>query len=92
MKILDLWLEYIDTIERMPLFEENAKEYSISKLADVDWSLESDFTRQLARDKDYSVLDTVESEQPLRGLFLWLLEKGETGLLLDSINISSTSW
>jgi len=83
MQTLDHWLNYIDTLEITPLFENNAKEYSVPRLTDVDWSRESELTVRLARDRDFSVLDIVDNEQSLSAVFLWILEKGEVGLLLE---------
>lgn len=35
MQSLDLWLEYISTGERMPLVQETAKDYTITKLNEI---------------------------------------------------------
>jgi len=84
MQNLDLWLDYVDTMEIKPLFEKVAREYYVPKITDVDWSLESEFIMRLARDKHFPVLDTVESEDQLSAAFHWLLEKTQTALLLES--------
>jgi hypothetical protein len=83
MQNLDLWLEFIDTREIMPLFEKNAKEYSIPKLSDVDWSGEPEYLIQIAKEKNFSALKALESERQYSHVFGWLLEKGEKGLLLQ---------
>lgn len=57
---LDIWLEFIDTTEIMPLFEENAKEYSIPMLSDVNWSEEPEYIIRIAKEKNLSVFDALE--------------------------------
>lgn len=81
---LDLWLEFIDTNEIMPLFEENAKEYSIPMLSDVNWFEEPEYIIRIAKEKNLSVFDALEKEEQYGQIFGWLLEKGEKGLLLQS--------
>src|SRR5579859_6766154 len=83
MQNLDLWLEFIDTREIMPLFEKNAKEYSVPKLSDVDWSGEPEYLIQIAKEKSFSALKALESERQYSHVFGWLLERGEKELLLQ---------
>ena len=83
MQNLDLWLEFVDTREIMPLFEKNAKEYSIPKLSDADWSGEPEYLVQIAKEKSFSAFNALESEAQYRHVFGWLLERGEKGLLLQ---------
>jgi len=83
MQNLDLWLEFIDTREVMPLFEKNAKEYSIPRLNDVDWSAEPEYLVQIAKEKSFSALKALESERQYGHVFGWLLERGEKELLLQ---------
>lgn len=83
MQNLDLWLEFIDTREIIPLFEENAKEYSIPKLSDVDWSGEPEYLIQIAKERRFSAFKAMESERQYYHVFCWLLERGEKGLLLQ---------
>jgi regulator of nonsense transcripts 1 len=83
MQNLDLWLEFIDTREVIPLFEKNAKEYSVPKLSDVDWSGEPEYLIQIAKEKSFSALKALESERQYSHVFGWLLERGEKELLLQ---------
>jgi hypothetical protein len=83
MQNLDLWLEFIDTREIMPLFEKNAREYNIPKLSDVDWSGEPEYLVQIVKMTNFSAFNTLESEKQYRHVFGWLLERGEKGLLLQ---------
>lgn len=88
---LDLWREFIDTNEIMPLFEENAKEYSIPMLSDVNWFEEPEYIIRIAKEKDLSVFDALEKEKQYVQIFGWLLEKGEKGLLLQSFKYLAQS-
>lgn len=36
--MLDLWLEYVDTEKLLPLFEQEAREYTIPQLKNTDWT------------------------------------------------------
>jgi hypothetical protein len=82
MQNLDLWLEFIDTEEIIPLFERNAREYNILKLSDVKWSEVPEYIVQIARQWNFSAFDDFESEKQYGDLFDWLFERGERGLLL----------
>jgi hypothetical protein len=84
MQNLDLWLQYIDTREIIPLFERNAREYIIPKLTDVDWSVEPEYLVQIARHKCFSAFKDLESEKQYSHVFDWLLERNEKELLLQS--------
>lgn len=80
---LDLWLEFVDTNQVMPLFEKNAKEYSIPKLKDVNWSEEAEYIEQIVKLKHYTTFDSVDSEDQYTEIFGWLFERSENGMLLD---------
>ena len=43
LKTLDLWLEYIETDQRIPLFDPSPQEYVIPRLEDVDWENEIEY-------------------------------------------------
>ncbi|EPE27935.1 P-loop containing nucleoside triphosphate hydrolase [Glarea lozoyensis ATCC 20868] len=80
---LDLWLEYVDTDQVMPLFEKNAKEYSVPKLKDVDWDEEPEYIKQIVKLKNYATFDSMDSGDSHTEIFGWLFEKSETGMLFD---------
>jgi hypothetical protein len=80
---LDLWLEFVDTNQVMPLFEKNAKEYSTLKLKDVNWSEEPEHIKQIVQQKLYTTFDSVDSEDQYTEIFGWLSERAENGMLLD---------
>ena len=84
MQNLDLWLEFVDTTEVMPLFEKNAREYIIPKLSDADWAGEPEYLIQIAKEKDLSAFKAFESEKQLNHVFHWLLERNEKELLSQS--------
>jgi hypothetical protein len=83
MHNLDLWLDFIDTREIIPLFERNAKEYRIPQLSDVDWSGQPEYLIQIAQEKNFSALTALASEQQLSHAFAWLWERNEKELLLQ---------
>ncbi|KAF4628609.1 hypothetical protein G7Y89_g9545 [Cudoniella acicularis] len=83
MQNLDLWLDFVDTNEIMPLFERNAKEYTIPKLRDVDWAVEPEYIIQIAKERRFSTFSTIDSDEKYYDVFTWLLEKGEKGMLMQ---------
>lgn len=85
MKALDLWLKFIDTEERMPLFDEEPKEYLIPKPATLDLSCEPGYIARIARE-DLSILDDVESLSDLSHIFKWLWESNAKDVLINSVN------
>jgi hypothetical protein len=84
MQNLDLWLKFIDTKEVIPLFERRAKEYTVPKLPDVDWSGVEDSIVQIAKFRRFPTLNNLESPTQYRNIFEWLLERNEKGLLLQA--------
>jgi len=83
MQTLDLWLDFVDTREIIPLFEKSAREYVIPKLTGVDWSVEPEHIKQIAKDRRFSEFNALESEKEYTNIFAWLLEKGEMELLFQ---------
>jgi hypothetical protein len=63
MQNLDLWLEFVDTTETMPLFERKAKEYSILKLTNVDWSSEPDYLFHTVQERKFTELKSFKLEE-----------------------------
>ncbi|KAL8665418.1 MAG: hypothetical protein Q9202_002311 [Teloschistes flavicans] len=57
MRVLDKWLEFIDTREVMPLFEKSEESYRLPDLKSVDWAVEPDYIRCIARDGNLALLD-----------------------------------
>jgi hypothetical protein len=85
MHNLDLWLQYIDTEDVMPLFDEDPREYSIPDLASIDLALEPEYIARIARE-DLSILNDIESVDHLSHLFTWLCENNARDLLLKAVN------
>lgn len=77
LRMLDLWLEFVDTQETIPLFERNAREYSITTLRDVDWNKVPEYIVQIVRDGRMSNLDHMGSVEDIRDLLYWLLEHSD---------------
>ncbi len=85
MQTLDLWLKYIDTKERMPLFDEEPKEYSIPNLTTLDSEIEPESIVRIVNG-DLSILKEVESLDNLSYIFTWLWQRNTNDLLLKSVN------
>lgn len=81
---MDLWLDFIDTEEIVPLFEKEAREYAVPKLSTTDWSTVPEHLRAIARDNDFSPFMVFESIEPCMDTLNWLLERDERGLLRRS--------
>lgn len=91
MRNLDLWLEYVDTQEIVPLFEQSAREYSRPSIKDVNWNEVSNEIVELVQRQNFVVLLTLDKIPAYTDLFLWLLERGETELLTRSYQYILTS-
>ncbi|RWA08171.1 hypothetical protein EKO27_g6937 [Xylaria grammica] len=84
MQTLDLWLKYIDTEERMPLFDEEPKEYSVPSLSAMDLTDESELITGVMNE-DLSVLKEAQSVDELSNTFKWLQEHNAKHLLIKSV-------
>ncbi|KAL8743212.1 MAG: hypothetical protein Q9190_004415 [Brigantiaea leucoxantha] len=49
LQVVDKWLDFIDTGEVLPLFENEAREYNLPSIAEVDWTAEPQHIRFLDR-------------------------------------------
>ncbi|KAJ8126162.1 hypothetical protein O1611_g7476 [Lasiodiplodia mahajangana] len=85
MRSLDLWLQYIDTEERMPLFNEEPKEYAIPDPATLDLSGEPEYIPHIINE-DFSILNDIDSLEDLLYAFTWLQKHNAKGLLFQSIS------
>lgn len=86
MQILDLWLEFVDTDEIVPLFEKEAREYVLPKLSITDWSTVPDHLRRIARDGDLAPFKNMETIQSCTDTLDWLLERNERKSLFLSFD------
>ncbi|KAI1821308.1 RNA dependent RNA polymerase-domain-containing protein [Xylaria intraflava] len=84
MHALDLWLNYIDTEETMPLFDEEPKEYSVPSISTLNLELEPEYVARIAKN-DLSILNDIQSLGDLAYLFKWLWEGSAKDLLLTSV-------
>ena len=80
LRSLDLWLSAVDTEEIMPLFDKQAKEYTLPTLSTVDWSSEPDHLSKIVHDNDFSPFRTLDSPEIL-SVFQWLWQRQEQLLL-----------
>lgn len=71
----------MDTEEIVPLFEKEAREFTVHKLPTTDWSTVAEHLRAIARDGDFSPFQAFESIEPCVDTLNWLLERNERGLL-----------
>lgn len=85
MEALDLWLDYVDTEERMPLISSEPREYTIPNLKSLDESTESEQIKRIAL-HDLSVFDDLGSSKDLSELLRWLFEKSENGMICESVD------
>ncbi|KAI1311760.1 RdRP-domain-containing protein [Xylaria venustula] len=78
MQTLDLWLKYIDTKERMPLFDEEPREYSAPSSTNLGF---------LVRivNEDILALAEVESLDDMSYIFTWFGERNAKDLLIKSV-------
>ena len=83
-KILDLWLEQIDTEQVVARFDKIAREYSLPTVQETDWTTEPEFLEKVARYKDFSIFhESTFTAEMLTDLSRWLMEREERGALLD---------
>lgn len=98
LQVLDQWLHYVDTQEVLPLFDKTEREYEEPSLKSVDWSSEPQYIRLIARDMQFSALNTLGTAKEFARVFTWLLEHGQRATLrkafthlLDSATILERS-
>ncbi|KAK4182258.1 RNA dependent RNA polymerase-domain-containing protein [Podospora australis] len=83
---LDLWLQHVDTDTVLPLFDQEVEEYSIPTIHDVDWDSEPIFIVDFVRQGNLALLNKLERAGQLSQIFLWLLERDGTALLLKAFD------
>lgn len=86
MRVLDEWLNYIDSDEILPLFEEPDNEYTISKLQALHWEDYTEATVAVVRDRNLSRLRTVDSVSELRTMFDLFNQHNEKKVLRDTFS------
>lgn len=67
----------------MPLFDKEAREYSLSTLSSVDWSNEPDYLSKSVPDHDFSPFRTFDSSELFTFVFEWLWKRQERILLRE---------
>ena len=84
MRVLDLWLHYIDTEETLPLFEEQPVEYILPKLQSLDLDSYSPSVVQIIRNRDISKIRLLGSLREVEECLHLLLTYNENVLLREA--------
>ena len=85
-RILDLWLEQVDTEETMPLFQTEAKEYILPGLSDVDWSKMPENWQKIVHTKHFSYFAITEDKGETTAIFEWLWRRDQRNLVREIFN------
>lgn len=86
MRVLDEWLNYIDTDEVLPLFEKLDVDYEAPKLDTIEWASYPVRVVALVRDRNLSSLRLVDSIPELRTIFDLLNSHNEKKTLRDTFS------
>ena len=73
LQVLDQWLQYVDTQEVMPLFENIGRAHKAASTKDLDWSTVAEPLRLITRDENFSIFYTFEDDEAIVEVFEWLL-------------------
>ncbi|TID15666.1 Methylisocitrate lyase [Venturia nashicola] len=82
LRTLDLWLEYVDTEKVHPLFEQEAREYTIPHMESTDWAALPEQYDRIARGGDMTALNKLDTGNELHSLLLWLLQQRQFTTIL----------
>jgi regulator of nonsense transcripts 1 len=83
IRVLDEWLNFVDTDEVLPLFEKPSVDYEISKLHSTRWADYPEKVVAVVRDKDFAHLRKLDSLTELRTILSLLNDHDEKKLLHD---------
>ena len=80
LQVLDQWLQYVDTQEVIPLFDNVGRAYKAVSIKDLDWTTVAESLRLIARDEQFSIFYTFKDDEAIIEVFEWLLvhEQKET--------------
>ena len=67
----------------MPLFDNQAREYTLATLATVDWSSEPEYLSKIVRNHDFLPFHTFHSLELFVSVFQWLWQRQERMLLRE---------
>ena len=73
LQLLDQWLQYVDTQEVLPLFDNIGRAYKAASTKDLDWSTVAEPLRLIARDEQFSIFYSFEEDEAIVEVFEWLL-------------------
>lgn len=77
LRALDLWLQYVDTQEKLPLFEDEAKEFSIPTLGNIEWASEPAFVEDILQKENLTALNNLENFSEIEHVMRLLLQHNE---------------
>ena len=77
LRAVDLWLQYVDTQQRIPLYDTDPRDYTVPELTDEDWAQEATYITDIVRDGNMAVLESISSQLEMSDLVTWLLSRNE---------------
>ncbi|KAF4959413.1 hypothetical protein FSARC_10738 [Fusarium sarcochroum] len=83
MRNLDLWLEYVETTEKLPLFPQEAREYSISDSNDTVSSSDLSWLVEIVTHNGLALLTRLESVDQYKQVFTAVRSTNDKGFLLQ---------
>lgn len=83
MRNLDLWLEYVETTEKLPLFPQEAKQYSIPNRHDVVSSSDPPWLVEIVTHHDLTLLTRLQSVDQYKLVFTSVRWTNDKGFLLQ---------
>ena len=72
LQVLDQWLEFVDTADVMPLFDNPKREYEVPSIKYLDWAQVPGPIRLIARDTQFSSFQNLSGDQDVVEIFEWL--------------------
>lgn len=72
LQVIDKWLEFVDTAETRPIFENTEREYRVPSTRGLDWTKVSDHVRVIARDASFQSFQAMENDQVVVEVLEWL--------------------
>lgn len=82
MRNLDLWLEHVDTVEKLPLFAREPKQYFIPSREDIITSSDPSWLVELMVNGDLSLLVGLEEIDQYKLAFTSIRQADDSGFLL----------
>lgn len=83
MRSLDLWLEYVETDEKLPLFPQEARQYSLPSRKEVVSFSDPSWLVEIIANNNLSLLTCLESVDQYRLTFISIRRTNDNGFLLQ---------